>query len=72
MRAARRRSNQMSSRRTAFWHSHPLGLAERREGDGECCRLGGHGVVAEEREVSGLVGSAELVQEQSSSDRQIG
>ena len=69
MRAARRRSNQMSSRRTAFWHSHPLGLAERREEDGECCRLGGHGVVGEER---GLVGSAELVQEQSSSDRQIG
>src|SRR5207244_5639223 len=42
-----------------------FGLAQRREEGSECSRLGERGVVAEEREASGLVGSAELAEEQS-------
>jgi len=43
-----------------------LGLAQRREEDGQGSRLCERGVVAEEREGCGLVGGEELVQEQSS------
>jgi hypothetical protein len=48
-----------------FGINHPLGLAQWREEGSEGSRLGERGVVAEEREASGLVGSAELAQEQS-------
>ena len=44
---------------------HPLGLAQRRQEGSEGSRLGERGAVAEEREASGLVGSAERVEEQS-------
>jgi hypothetical protein len=42
---------------------HPLDLAQRREKGGEGSRLGECGVVAEEGETSGLMGSEELAQE---------
>src|SRR5260370_7421063 len=42
-----------------------LGLAQRREEGSEGSRLGERGVVAEEREASGLVGSAERAEDQS-------
>jgi hypothetical protein len=42
-----------------------LGPAQRCQEGGECSRFGERGVVAEEREASGLVGSAELAEEQS-------
>jgi hypothetical protein len=45
--------------------NHPLDLAQRREKGGEGSRHGERGVVAEEREASSLVSTAELAQEQS-------
>jgi hypothetical protein len=42
-----------------------LGLAQRCQEGSECSRLGEGGVVAEEREASSMVGSAELAQQQS-------
>src|SRR6478609_3147172 len=42
-----------------------LGLAQRRKESSEGSRVGEHGVVAEKRETSGLVGGDELAQQQS-------
>ena len=45
-----------------------LGLAQRCQEGSKCSRLGKRGVAAEEREVSSLVSSAELAQEQSAEE----